>query len=317
MIIVVWGAIWLTYGCRHDVQAPLSSADAANPIRRAAHERTAAGLALGWHNTLYKPNGEPLPGWTLAALRGLTAARLLPDAYLLGLSHTLASAQARPTYMLGEWSVQGWPAYFPLAFALKTPLATLALLLAGVVALARGRLRPRHHALYAGVLVFAATYGGYSLLSHLNIGERHLLPLYPLVFAFAGAAIVSARRFAGKAVLGALLAWLAAANLRCFPNYLAYFNEVIPAARLAGSRLTEPYQYLADSNLDWGQDLLRLRGLGRAPAGRPAKTGLFRERAADVLPAVCRAAQLHGLRAARPVDRGHVRRQCHTATRHL
>ncbi|MEW6250531.1 MAG: glycosyltransferase family 39 protein [Planctomycetota bacterium] len=271
--IIVWALIWTCYGWRRDVLAPLSAT--ATAAERAAQAQTATGIEIGWRNALYKPGGEPFPGVAHAVVRGLRAARLLPDAYLLGLSHTLSGARVRPGYLMGEWSLSGWPQYFPIAFALKTPLATVALLVAGISALARHKLRPRHDALFAGVLVFAAVYALSSVSTRLNIGHRHLLPLYPLVFAFAGAAVAWTGRRIGRIVLGGALAWLLATNLLTWPNYLAYFNELTPAARLLGSRLDEPHDYLADSNLDWGQDLIRLGEWAEANRAGEVKLAYF------------------------------------------
>ena len=48
------------------------------------------------------------------------------------------------------------------------------------------------------------------------------------------------------------MAWYLIANLRIYPHYLAYFNE------LAGGPGKGIYR-LSDSNIDWGQDLIGLR----------------------------------------------------------
>jgi hypothetical protein len=49
--------------------------------------------------------------------------------------------------------------------------------------------------------------------------------------------------------LGVLVLWYAGSSILSHPDYLPYFNA------LAGS---EPEKILADSDLDWGQDLKRL-----------------------------------------------------------
>jgi hypothetical protein len=48
------------------------------------------------------------------------------------------------------------------------------------------------------------------------------------------------------------LGWHLTSSIRAHPDYLAYFNE------FAGSH---PEKILIDSDLDWGQDLLRLAGV--------------------------------------------------------
>jgi hypothetical protein len=93
-----------------------------------------------------------------------------------------------------------------------------------------------------------------SLTSHINIGVRHILPVYLgfSVTAAAGAAWLYRQVFASRAnfwIPGALLVWLAAASLLSHPDYIPYTNL------LAGNY---PERILADSDLDWGQDMIRL-----------------------------------------------------------
>jgi len=88
------------------------------------------------------------------------------------------------------------------------------------------------------------------LPSSINIGLRHILPIYPpLCIAAAYAAILLWRRLTLRAVVIALAAWMAIGVERAHPDYLAWFNEA------AGEH---PEQIVVDSNLDWGQDVLRL-----------------------------------------------------------
>jgi hypothetical protein len=84
--------------------------------------------------------------------------------------------------------------------------------------------------------------------SHLNIGHRHLLPIYaPLLVLCGGAAAEPLPgRWARRALWG-LLAVLAVETAWWFPNYLAYFNGIV--------RPSGAYRHLVDSSLDWGQDL--------------------------------------------------------------
>jgi hypothetical protein len=90
--------------------------------------------------------------------------------------------------------------------------------------------------------------------THLNIGHRHLLPLYPALYILAGAAALApvARSWAGMWALSASLAMSVATALVAWPNYIAYFNM------LAGGP-GHGYKHLVDSSLDWGQDLRGLK----------------------------------------------------------
>jgi hypothetical protein len=195
---------------------------------------------------------------------------LLPQTWLQGLLMTYGSAQYRRSFLLGQYSNVGFPAYFPLAFAFKTPVATILACLAGlatavVVSVRRARraaegvplteptpgVAPLDAWTALCLLVPPAVYLASAMGSNLNIGLRHILPVYPPLFLLAGwtAAVAYARwgrRFTWAAA--ALLAAVALETLLAAPNFLAFFNTPSGGAR-GGLRL------LGDSNLDWGQDL--------------------------------------------------------------
>jgi hypothetical protein len=83
-----------------------------------------------------------------------------------------------------------------------------------------------------------------------NIGLRHILPIYPFLFVLASrlATIRLQRRWLAPALIGVALSLTMISSLRIAPHQLAYFNEIIGGPG-------QGYRYLADSNLDWGQDL--------------------------------------------------------------
>lgn len=175
--------------------------------------------------------------------------RLLPEAFLYGYAWVVQSAAARAAFLAGEHSIYGWVSFFPLAFLWKTPLALLVALAAGAVALAR-RWRAVRLDVVAPLLVLFAAYWALSLTSRLNIGHRHILPTYPVLFILLGG-LAAPGVLAGRwrtalpvlLVLGQL-----GANLRVAPHYLAFFNT------FAGGP-PNGYRLLVDSSLDWGQDL--------------------------------------------------------------
>lgn len=146
------------------------------------------------------------------------------------------------SYFLGQVRPAGSFLYFPVAFLLKTPLETLAAL--GLLAIAAVRAGLPRDAWRA--LLCAGVFVALLLPASINIGHRYMLPAYPfLAVALGSLGTRAASRPAGMA-LAALLLIRAAAQ---FPDYLGSTNL------LAGR---EPERYLADSNVDWGQDLPRL-----------------------------------------------------------
>lgn len=172
-------------------------------------------------------------------------------------------------FLVGENRLQGWWYYFPVAFVLKSPLPVILALLSALAVFCRGPRRPLLDE--GGLLLFPLLYAGSSLLSPLNIGYRHLLPILPFLFIFSGRLAVAGRRvlahgsrltcIGSRIICCAFFAWHAVGTVRLFPHYLAYFNE------LAGGP-DGGWRFLADSNTDWGQgykDLARFqqeRGTG-------------------------------------------------------
>lgn len=173
---------------------------------------------------------------------------LLPEAYLYGLADVRSVSDFSPSYIFGKVYPHGVWFYFPAAFVIKTTLGLLLLLSLVPLAVALRQLR-----LWREILFLAlppAVHFGQAMLSGLNIGLRHILPIYPfLAVLAAGAAwalIRSNRRWVYVVV--PLVAFHAGSSLRAFPNYLAYANE-------AWGGPASTYKYLTDSNVDWGQQL--------------------------------------------------------------
>lgn len=261
LTVSTWAAVWAGYGWR---EAALTGPDREvammYPVSDFGRPQPAT-RAEAWEAVYNDPaTGRPRSGLLPAALRFARAQHLLPEAYLFGFLSFDKKAHYRTGYLMGEFYQGARLAYFPVALVLKTPLGTLLLLLAGAVALALGRvsIAPEARGLAWGLATFAGVYAALALGARLNIGQRHLLPLYPLIAIVAGAAsgFWRPRPQRGLAAAGALLLGLMAASvpvstLAQAPHFLGYFNA------LAGGP-EEGYRYLADSNIDWGQDLKRL-----------------------------------------------------------
>ena len=149
-------------------------------------------------------------------------------------------------YLFGEKSLVGWWYYYPIAFLIKTPLGTivLALFTLGILIRAK-RIRRELAVLVLPIVVF----GAFALFSHVDIGVRYLLPIEAPLFALIG--IVGAT-FTPRIPLVACLLAIAVESLAAFPNYLPFVNIAFGGADRAP-------RYLLDSNVDWGQDTLKLK----------------------------------------------------------
>lgn len=272
--LVTWALIWASYGFRY-------TAFAAGTTGKDAFMAPLANM----------------PGLVTSLVATARQYHLLPEAYLYGFAYTMQYAAERVAFLNGQFGTTGWWWFFPYAFLVKT---TLPAIVAGLLALAALIARWRSEdaagswwarvrvSLYAGtpLLALLSVYGAFALSSHLNIGHRHLLPLYPALYILAGGAgfwiepLLKKRssqpapqkgrerrkvrsqaaqqgttsswiRAAGGLTI-VLLAWHVFESVSVSPSYLAYFNQ------LAGGP-SQGYKHLVDSSLDWGQDLPGLK----------------------------------------------------------
>jgi hypothetical protein len=198
---------------------------------------------------------------TSPSLDRLAQANVFPAPALFeGIGQLAAKNRAgHKSYLLGEVRTTGWWYFFPVALAVKTPLPFLLLAGAGLVGAWRGYSGPgRRRRLEPGLIALAILL--VCLPSRINIGLRHVLPMYPFLAIVAGIGAAELwraerARSAARILAVALLGWQVVASVEAHPDYLAYFNE------LAGRH---PERILVDSDLDDGQDLDRLADTLRA-----------------------------------------------------
>jgi hypothetical protein len=175
--------------------------------------------------------------------------QLLPHAWLIGLLYQYRSALIHKAFLLGDNSFHAWWYYFPIAMAVKTPLATIAAI--ALACLIAWIAAPRKWWTILCLVVPVIVYMTLAMHSHLNIGFRHVLPVYPFAFIVIGCtASVAWQRWPRRAsaVTLSLVLLLVLESLSAFPNYIAFFN-------LAAGGSHGGLHLLGDSNLDWGQDL--------------------------------------------------------------
>ena len=175
---------------------------------------------------------------------------LLPDTYAQGFILSQVKVQHRSAYFAGQYSRTGWWYYFPAAFAVKTPLTVLFLLLCGLALLVKERARWKNDAWFMALP--PAVFLGAALTVHLNIGVRHILPIYPFALLIAGVTLEEIRARWHTIVLLVPVAFACIELATVYPHCLAFFNQLIGGPR-------NGQWVLLDSNLDWGQDLKPLK----------------------------------------------------------
>ncbi len=218
-------------------------------------------------------------------LLGSYGNRLIPDRVIelsdkpiiRGLAHyatgllmvTQRSIGGNTTYFLGEIRNWAWPHYFPVVYFLKEPLAfwgLILLVLAGCVKKFRfSHLRYINTVAWCKnnfteftMLLWLGLYWYVSIRSNLNIGVRHMMPVYGFTFILLAGALIrvcgvlNSKKLLATyyMILATLFGWYLYENFSVYPYYLTYFNQV--AGGPSGG-----YRYVVDSNLDWGQDLKR------------------------------------------------------------
>jgi hypothetical protein len=169
--------------------------------------------------------------------------------------HTEAEeTRGYPVFLDGELASKSWWYYYVMALLYKVPEGTWALVLGSIAAgflCNRCRARPEDE---AALWVFPLTMlGVMSFGTNIALGLRYVLPIFPYVFVSAGklGPWSEGSRWRTGAVCAGLLTTLAA-TASIHPSYLAYFNW-------ASGGPDRGSEHLIDSNLDWGQDLVKLR----------------------------------------------------------
>ncbi|MFC2048926.1 ArnT family glycosyltransferase [Elusimicrobiota bacterium] len=172
----------------------------------------------------------------------------LPESFMRSFVTLIVhNMRGHSSFFAGNYSVFGWWYFFPTVFLLKTPLITIVMLMEMIYAKFRKISLNKDEKM---ILMFIILYMIVSMNSSINIGQRHLLPIYPLIFILMGS--LSDRIIKKKFLRIAIPVLYILSTQIYFPHYLSFFNILT-----GGS--SQGYRYLADSNLDWGQDLKGLK----------------------------------------------------------
>jgi 4-amino-4-deoxy-L-arabinose transferase-like glycosyltransferase len=194
----------------------------------------------------------PLPHFESAIVIAVSRLHLLPESYLVGLIDVKRAAAFYPTFLLGKVYAHGQWDYFPFVILIKTTLGLLLLMVLAAFATVTGKLTRRRELFYT--LAPPVIYLAVAMMSGMNIGVRHLLPMYAFVIIFAAAGTVTlARRDRRWAVAcSVLIAASIASSLLVFPNEIAYANEAWGGPK-------NVHNLLSDANVDWAQQLFQVK----------------------------------------------------------
>jgi hypothetical protein len=177
------------------------------------------------------------------------------------------NAHGQKAFFLGQISPNGgWKAYYPVSILLKWPFILLIASVSGLVLWVRWKVSPQRH--FWIMFSFPVLYFALAIFSHFNIGERHILPLYPFTLVLAGAFGEYLRTQKWGVLLASCLLLLNAADvLRYAPGYLSFMNVPVSPA--------SSYRLLSDSNLDWGEGLIAVRNYEEKHPGEGISLAYF------------------------------------------
>jgi hypothetical protein len=211
-------------------------------------------------------NSRLLQAWRsrLGMLSGLTLP--LPADYVLGVDEQLWVMESpHPLFLDGVWQLSGFPSYYSKALGYKLSHGFQLACLAGLWVACRNLKRtqwPRVFAVWGPLAILFAI----ASFSDMQLGLRYILPIIPALAMLAGRSteLLAAWHPMARRIVMAMLVLALLSPLRFHPHHLAYFNE------FAGGPVGGRY-HLIDSNLDWGQDLLRARDFIAAHAEEQPK----------------------------------------------
>lgn len=159
------------------------------------------------------------------------------------------SRDGTSAYLFGHISYTGWWYYYPITFIIKTPITILVILAIIIIKSKICDYKKYYILLLFPIVLFLA-----SLFSRIDIGLRYLLPIYLFIFLVIGSIITSLvfKNIYFKISFAILCFWYLASFILITPNQLTYFNELVGGPKNGA-------KFLVDSNIDWGQDLKRLK----------------------------------------------------------
>ena len=157
------------------------------------------------------------------------------------------------SFLLGMNSNDGWWYYFPVAIFFKTPIPIFILFTLAIIY--RKKLSAKDNFDELLLIMPPAIYLTLAMVSKADLGIRHILPIFPFIFIYISKTINIfhfSRKNWLKVIVAVSVVWYLVSALISFPDYLSYFNEFALGPK-------NGHKILTDSNLDWGQDIYRVK----------------------------------------------------------
>lgn len=171
------------------------------------------------------------------------------------------------TFLLGRYTNQSFPEYFILSYLFKEGatvviLTAISLFVIGVVTthwlirsqriiLLKELISQYPYQITLGIAI--AIYWLVSINGNLNLGIRHILPVIVMTYILLSIMVIQwlLPRGFSRTLIGILVSWYIIAPITVYPRYISYGN-------IFSGGEDSLYKIFTDSNVDWGQDLIRL-----------------------------------------------------------
>ncbi len=220
-VLVAWVVLWSAYGFRFGIPA----------------------FSFDWE-------GLGAGTITYRATARLRTLHLFPEPFIYDLAGLRYLGVGRGVFLHGAYSMEGFRLFFPTAFLIKSTPGFLVLVALGLAAIYSARDRRTLAWQTLPLVALVAVYFSASVASKLNLGIRHLLPIYPALCILAGAAVQwkSRQRLLYWLGLGLALPTAAISAGLAHPDELAYTNFL-------GGGTANGWHWLVGSSYDWGGEL--------------------------------------------------------------
>jgi hypothetical protein len=154
-------------------------------------------------------------------------------------------------YLLGQLSKgEGLKGYYLVASLLKVPIASQLVMLGALALYFLQRQQRQYFFINEQFLLIPVLFFSiyFNFFYNAQIGVRFYLIIFPLLYVFSGGMFQNWNKYSWTLKSGffILSLYLISSVLSYYPQYLAYFNELVWDRKTA-------YRYLSDSNLNWGQ----------------------------------------------------------------
>jgi hypothetical protein len=175
---------------------------------------------------------------------------LLPEEMVSGIdTQQLDFEHGLNSYLRGEQRNHGWWYFYLYAYCVKSPVGHLSVYALALLVTCCGRQRVAGVLWITPLLIIVAC----SMKTSFTNNLRYILPAYPYLMIWAASHLIAEKRLPVVQPACWLLVGLSAVSVSVqHPSYIGYFNE-------AAGGSEQGWWHLADSNVDWGQDLLLLR----------------------------------------------------------